>query len=359
MSERLSLKYRISVYAISFSWCTLMAVLYATAYYESRKLMKEDVQWTSELVFALLRWWPCMIELTLILWCSRLFPLKRPLKARFVLAHFTASLVLAFADLGYDYFINTYCLGYRGWSWIGFGKILIECAYYWITLGFFLGIESFLKSRERAVQTSRLEAQLAQAQLQVLKMQFHPHFLFNTLHAAGTLMHRDIDGAERVLSRLSELLRQSMDQVGPQEVCLKKELDFLNLYLDIERIRFQDRLEVQTAIPGETLSAYVPNLILLPIVEDAIHHGISRNAGRGRIDLRSYQKNGTLCIDVWNSGSNRDDHDGSSSKRMGLDSAEARLKQLYGEKGKIEIRTPDEGGLTVQVCIPFHTVPAE
>lgn len=359
MGDKLSLKFRISVHFITFLWCTFMAILYATAYYESRKLQHEDVLWTRELIYALLRWWPCMIEITLILWCSRLFPLKRPIKSWYILAHLCASVLIGLADLRYDYFVYTHCMGYEVLAWFGFGSLMIECTYYWITLGFFLGIESYLKSRERAVHTSRLEAQLTRTQLQVMRMQFHPHFLFNTLHAAGTLMHRDPDAAERMLSRLSELLRHSMDEVGPQEVTLKRELDFLHLYLDIERIRFGDRLHVSTDTSPESLDAYVPNLILLPVVEDAIHFGLSRVAGTGRIDLRSGRRDDTLWIEVWNNGSGQDIHNDETSARMGLDNVKARLLQLYGDKGKIEISTPESGGWTVQVRIPYHTIPSK
>ncbi len=133
---------------------------------------------------------------------------------------------------------------------------------YWAILGVSLAVDYYRKYRERELRASQLETRLAEAQLQVLKMQLHLHFLFNTLHAISTLMHRDVEAAERMLTRLSDLLRHSFESVGVQEVSLKQELEFLDRYVEIEKVRFGDRLAVEISVDPELLDARVPNLIL-------------------------------------------------------------------------------------------------
>ncbi len=143
------------------------------------------------------------------------------------------------------------------------------------------------EAQERALKASRLDAQLAEAQLQALQRQLHPHFLFNTLNAISALMHRDVEAADQMLSRLSDLLRIALDQRGQQEVALKDELEFLQKYLEIEQARFGDRLTVEFSIDPETLDAQVPNLILQPLVENSIRHAVAVRIEPGHIAVKA------------------------------------------------------------------------
>ena len=205
---------------------------------------------------------------------------------------------------------------------------------------------------------SRLEAQLARAQLQVLRMQLHPHFLFNTLNTISALVHKDVRAADRMLALLGDLLRDSFEKLGAQEVALKQELNFLERYLEIEKARFQDRLIVRTEIASETLDALVPNLILQPLVENAIRHGISRRSGTGSIEVRAWREDGMLAVRI------RDDGPGLPSEAVmasrggvGLANSQARLEQLYGRAHRFDLTNRPEGGLDVTLAIPFR--PAE
>ena len=167
----------------------------------------------------------------------------------------------------------------------------------------------YSRYREGELRTAQLSAQLAQAQLQALRAQLHPHFLFNTLNAISTLVHKDPDIADRMIARLSDLLRLTLENIGVQEVRLAQELEFLERYLEIERMRFPDRLQVRMHIAPETLDAWAPYLILQPIVENAIRHGIAPRSTPGTVEIRADCKNDRLILEV------RDDGPGISPDR--------------------------------------------
>jgi two-component system, LytTR family, sensor kinase len=150
---------------------------------------------------------------------------------------------------------------------------------YWAIIGLHFAVVYARQARDRTIRAAQLETRLAEAQLQALQRQLHPHFLFNTLNAISALMHRDVEAADAMLAKLSDLLRMALDQPGVQEVPLKDELDFLETYLEIEQARFGSRLSVRFDIDPETLDAYVPNLLLQPLVENSIRHAVAVRIG--------------------------------------------------------------------------------
>ena len=212
----------------------------------------------------------------------------------------------------------------------------------------------YWRYREGELRASQLETQLTQAQLQALKMQLHPHFLFNTLHSISALVHRDPDTADRMIARLGDFLRLTLDNSGAQEVSLQKELEFLKCYLDIERVRFQDRLTTSLDVEPRALDSTVPNLILQPIVENALRHGLShRSAGHLEISAKRY--NGSLRIQVKDNGpglSAITRPKTNTREGLGLSNTRARLEQLYGAAHRFEIENAPGGGLVVTLEIP-------
>ena len=204
--------------------------------------------------------------------------------------------------------------------------------------------------RERAAQ---LEGQLAAAQLEALRMQLNPHFLFNTLHAVSTLMARDVDGARRMISDLSDLLRRVLDDADAQEVPLDDELDVLGHYLDIERTRFADRLAVDLAVDDGARGALVPTLILQPLVENAIQHGIAPRGEGGRIEIEAVRQNGSLVVRIGDDGPGLPAK-GLSREGVGLKNTRDRLAKLYGEGGALTLRNRPEGGLDAEVRLPYR-----
>ncbi|MBX7219426.1 MAG: histidine kinase [Blastocatellia bacterium] len=228
---------------------------------------------------------------------------------------------------------------------------------YWVILLISHAIGYFTRFQQAESRAAQLEAKLAQAQLQALKMQLQPHFLFNTLNSISELLHEDADAAEKMLVRLGDFLRMTLHNSGNQEVPLQKELEFLKCYLEIEQVRFQDRLKIDFEVAPETLQAGVPNMILQPIVENAIRHGVTRCAKGGEIEIRTTTSNGRLSLSVEDNGPGLPDDEPSENsftKGVGLSNSRARLEQLYGSKQKLELTRSRKGGLLVALELPFH-----
>jgi LytS/YehU family sensor histidine kinase len=230
-----------------------------------------------------------------------------------------------------------------------------EMMTYWTIVGLSHAVLYYRESKDRALRTSQLETRLVEAQLKTLQQQLHPHFLFNTLHAISALMHRDIEAADRTLMRLSDLLRLTLENIGQQEIPLQAELDFLSKYLQIEQTRFADRLVVRFDVPTETLDTLVPNLILQPLVENAIKHGVAKKTGPGHIDISVRRDGEKLRMEV------RDDGVGLSEdaltalqKGIGISTTRARLQHLFGADYRFEFHRQADG-LSVVVSIPWQT----
>lgn len=218
-----------------------------------------------------------------------------------------------------------------------------------------IALRYYRESRERALRASQLETRLVAAQLTALQQQLHPHFLFNTLHAISSLMHSDIDAADRTLIRLSDLLRLTLERLGEQEVTLEAEIDFLRKYLEIERTRFADRLVVRYEIEEGALEAKVPTLLLQPLVENAIKHGVARKSGAGHIDIVARREHDMLCLEV------RDDGVGLSEdaltalqKGIGVSTTRARLQHQFGADYRFEFHRLSQG-VAVVVAVPWRT----
>ncbi len=215
------------------------------------------------------------------------------------------------------------------------------------------------QSQERELRAAQLESQLAQAQVQALRMQLNPHFLFNTLHAISSLMDDDVRRSRRMLVDLSDLLRLSLDSVGQQEVTLEQELAFLERYLQIERVRFGDRLTVEMDVDEAVLDALVPNLILQPLVENALKHAVAPFAGSAHIAIRARREDDTVHLTVADDGPGLPitSGDGAPTKGggLGLRNTRERLARLYGEDHRFMLRSRPGEGLAIHLSFPFHT----
>ena len=226
---------------------------------------------------------------------------------------------------------------------------------YGAVIGICYALDYYRKYREREFLASRLEAQLAQAQLDSLRMQLHPHFLFNTLNnIVGLVRDQKNQAAVSMLVGLSDLLRHTLDHSARQEVELREELNFIKLYLSIQEMRFSDRLQIKFDIDPATTKAMVPNLILQPLTENALRHGFGRSADSGLVGISSAVEDGHLRLTVYDNGAGlRDDWQLKGSAGIGLANTAARLQQLYDDNHQFDIRNRDCGGVEVVIVMPF------
>lgn len=301
----------------------------------------------------------------LVLWAASRIPIERSNWLRGAWLHVPVSLGLS---------IIVTAIGHV-FVWLYWGRTLgrpfsFERMTRFVVLNFSEGIGIYMlialasyafsyyrRYRESQLRTFQLEAQLSQAQLQALKMQLHPHFLFNTLHSISALLNKDPESARKMITRLGDFLRLTLENSGSQEVTLEQEMTFLRCYLEIERVRFQDRLVTRVDVPELTLDAKVPNLILQPIVENAIRHGIAPRSTPGLIEIDAERRNSTLRIQVRDNGPGLPNHRTSEimfKKGLGLANTEKRLEQLYGAAHLFDLSDHPEGGLVVTLEIPFH-----
>jgi two-component system, LytTR family, sensor kinase len=226
---------------------------------------------------------------------------------------------------------------------------------YWIivTVAAFLHLQEVLRQRE--LDRAQLEARLASAELEMLRMQIQPHFLVNTLQAAITLVQEDPRAAEDVLLRLSQLLRISLDQMDKNVISLARELEFLDLYVGIQRQRFGDRLSVEVHADPATLDQSVPPLLLQPLVENAIRHGIGKHRGSDLIEVFARVENDGLEIEVWNSNSTiNESTDELMLRGLGIRNTKARLEQLYGREATLYLRSLGGRGAVALIFIPLR-----
>jgi signal transduction histidine kinase len=313
-------------------------------------------------------WYAWAVLVPAILWLARRYPFERHTWGRGVAAHVPGVLVFTVAHA----VLATSCRFLTRWAFEGpsdeafwgvlrsqyFFNFDFSMMTYWFLVGLSHAVDYRRESAQRALTAAHLEARLAEASLQALQRQLHPHFLFNTLHTISALIDRDARAADAMLARLSDLLRLTLQRIGTQQLQLKEELDFIEKYLEIEHTRFGDRLRVVFDVDPALLDAAVPSLVLQPLVENALRHGIAPKVGGGRIDILARRDGTHLTLIV------RDDGYGVPSDELealnegvGVSNTRSRLALLYGDRHRFEFRTPPGGGLEVTVMIPLVTLP--
>src|SRR5262249_16666729 len=231
-------------------------------------------------------------------------------------------------------------------------RVTLQLPSFWGLVGISYALGFYERSKARELREAELESHLAAARLQALRMQLNPHFLFNTLNSIASLVHEKPQAADDMISSLSELLRLALRGSDRQEVGLKEELQFLDRYLQIEQIRFGTRLRIEKEIEAGTLDALVPILILQPLVENAIKHGIEARLGLSIIRVTARQRDDSLRLTVSDNGAGFRGHlDGGLKEGVGLSNTRSRLKVLYGDSAGLDLRSK-ENGFSAEIRIP-------
>lgn len=352
-----------------FGW-TLFGVFFALQNYVNGIYFGQKISFGNTLAVWLICGYAWMFLTPVVIYLSERFFIERGQFGRNLITHFLFGSLLSLLQLSVFIFARQWFLGNpeKPFSFsIDFqrlfvGEFHINLLIYWIVVGIWhlrllhqRYLERMRETARLALSTSQLETQLANAQLETLKMQIHPHFLFNTLNSISVLMRDDAKAANQMLVRLSELLRVALKSGNAQEVSLKDELEFLRGYLEIEQVRFQDRLKVTIEAAPETLEAKVPNLILQPLVENAIRHAVAPRAETTSVEIRAVRENGNLQLIV------RDDGEGISEfpngNGIGLANTRARLEKLYGANHDFQLAPALDGnGLQIMISIPFRRI---
>jgi sensor histidine kinase YesM len=354
-------KKRLINLGLIFGTFTLLSLFFSSDTYFVYMAKGIPINFWERLYWNTIKWLPWAALTPFIVYLARRCTIEHQNYRRTLPIHLLAGIL----------FSVTHSMMYIGLYWMScmFAKLSYQANFFSIavkfihfdilTYGVIIGItymfDYYRSSRERELRASQLEARLAQAQLEVLKMQLHPHFLFNTLHAISALIPKDTEAADKMISRLSDLLRLTLENSNSQEVPLREELEFLKIYMDIEQTRFRDRLKINLNIRPETLDALVPNLILQPLVENAVRHGIAPRKEGGKIEIRSMLVDKRLSIQVVDDGAGiTEDSDSLMRKGFGLSNTRERLNQLYGDKHSFNLTNADEGGAIVTIDIPFR-----
>lgn len=328
---------------------TLLGLAFACQFYLNRDRTGWPLSWAESVHWCLEDWYVWAVLSLPILWLARRYPIARGNWASSLFVHSLAGVIVAMI----------YCLlrawvdGFKSWG----AQPVVFVLVYWEILIAIHAYDYYRKYTEREVRTSELEKLLSQAQLRALQMQLNPHFLFNTLHSISSLMHTDVEAADRMVARFGELLRYALDTTEAQEVPLRQELAFLKQYLEIEQTRFGDRLKVEFDIAPDTLEASVPNLILQPLVENAIRHGIEPHARAGVIALHTRRVNGTLHLEVRDNGAGFSEET-RERERIGLSNTRHRLTHLFGDAFQFELTNAPSGGTLVALAVPFKPAAA-
>jgi len=315
--------------------------------------------------FDYLRWsiieWYSWAALTpLVFRLAAKYPIQSPMRLRGLGMQLLASLGVTLLAILIGAFVSTAfepsSFGEQVKEFIG-QNFATDLLAYWSLFAIQQAVRFHAEKTRREIEASQLATELAQSRLRALKSQLQPHFLFNTLHAIATLLDEDTLSAEDMLLRLSDLLRAFLEDYDGQEISLRRELVLLDLYLGIQRIRFKDRLTTQIYVAPDTLDCAVPSLILQPIVENAITHGIGKRVGVDCIEIESRREGDTLCIDVRNRNSTLEAGAASTSGHgIGLSNTELRLRELYGGVAQVNLGMIWPQGVICRLRLPFREI---
>jgi two-component system, LytTR family, sensor kinase len=335
-------------------WCgwTALALFFAVSASLTYLSTGRPANWTLSIERSLIEWWLWALLTPAIVWLARRFPMDRRRLWRHGSIHLAAGIVIAFVKTQAERAAFAWLTGF--WMYFLVSTLALQFAIYCAIVAAAHTLMYYERSRER----EHLEARLAEARLQLLSMQLQPHFLFNTLNTIAELVHDEPDAADRMITGLSDLLRRTLELGPTQEIPLDAELALLEQYLDIQRARFGDRLRITIAVGDDTTRAAVPVLLLQPLVENAIRHGLGERLSSGQIDIAARRDGNRLIVTVSDDGIGPAASAATARERVGLGNTRARLEALYGSNHRLDLSVAPSQGARVTLEIPFRTAAA-
>jgi two-component system LytT family sensor kinase len=334
---------RVRAWLAVWAFWTALALFFAAGNSLTYRTTGRPPNWTLSIKRSLAEYWLWALATPTIVSIARRFPMRRPHVARNLALLAVSGAGLAVVKMIADRDIFFWLTGFK--TYMLASTLAFNFAMYAGIVAAAHGVEFYRRSRER----DQLEARLAETRLQLLGMQLQPHFLFNTLNTIAELVHEDADRADAMISHLSDLLRRTLDLGSVQRIPLNEEIDLVSRYLDIQKARFGDRLRVTIAVEGGAGDVLVPPLLLQPLVENAIRHGLGTRVDAGRISIDARIVHDLLVIMV------RDDGEGAAAgpERVGLGNTRARLEALYGSRARLDLVAADGGGTRATVQLPI------
>jgi hypothetical protein len=341
---------------------TTLALLIATENYLGLRDTPRGRPWLHWVWWELPVWYCWLLLTPGIFWLARRFPVSDRHRWRNLVLHLPFSAAAVFISIILVSIVKAPWLekpeGFGDWlmnATVEFRRIFaIFIPIYWVILGAAHAVHGYREVQRRALREAELATLLERTQRDLLRMQLQPHFLFNTLHAVSALMERDVPAARRMLTRLSDLLRLALDDDSRHEVSLEEEIEFLDRYAEIQKIRFGGRLAVTYDIAADTRRLLVPRLVLQPLVENSITHGLSRLERPGSVTVEARRRNGHLVLRVLDDGVGLEGGE-LSREGVGIGNTRARLEQLYGPAQRFGIGNVPGGGCEVTIEIPAGT----
>jgi two-component system LytT family sensor kinase len=335
---------RVRAWLAIFGGWTTLAVFYAVSTSLTYRSTGRPGAWSLTFRRSLSEWWLWALLTPLVAWLARRFPLHGPGRWRHLAIHLVAAASVAVGKTAADRAVFAMLTGFR--PYLLLSTVALHFTIYFAIVAAAHGLEYYRRSRER----EQLEARLAATRLQLLSMQLQPHFLFNTLNTIAELVHDDPESADRMIAGLSDLLRRTLDLKDAHEVTLEEELRVLDLYLDLQRIRFGERLQVRIDVDDAARTARVPLLLLQPIVENSIRHGLAARASAGRIEIRGRRSGSRLQLEVEDDG---EPVEGEPRHGIGLQNVRARLEALHGQNFSLTLAPAGSGGTHVTIDMPL------
>jgi two-component system, LytTR family, sensor kinase len=331
--------------AVWAGW-TALALFFAVSTSLTYRSTGRPANWTLTIERSLTEWWLWAALTPLVFWLARRFPLYGPRRVRHAAIHVVAGILIAALKTVGDRIVFALLSGF--WMYLLASTFALQLALYAAVVAAAHGVEYYRRSRER----EHLEAQLSATRLQMLNMQLQPHFLFNTLNTIAEMVHEDPEKADAMIAGLSDLLRRALDLGAAADVTLAEEIDLVTRYVDIQRARFGDRLQVRIAMEDGVAGARVPALLLQPLVENAITHGLAARLDAGRIDIHAARHGADVVIDVTDDGPGMPETGAGKPERIGLGNTRARLHAACGGRARLELTPAPGRGLRVRVVIP-------